>query len=490
MIQRQFVKVIFPFLYNQTAENKLETITVTSKKGKEKQLFKKVGFDNLELRKGLADLFSTEKNKSKIVNCYQVEHNSRSEFGLPNRQDEFMDFFCRGSEETAPFKVAITEVKIYLFESGVGFVEAEFNCQCTKTADLISCNYFLSERKTEDNYFVLTLKTGKEEYETVNFTLKKLLGNVLEHVSGVTDFYTGGDWETSVEKGIIYSYVYLDEKPANFDEILFNLRTNFKGSYKFPQDAMTLRENPFVLQQFDNSYWAASYNGAVNVSIQTDDNLTNNFFINDFVQKLHNEYYVLFLAVLHQRFVIMKLMWEMGELDRLDSDYAGMMMQLEEARRYQKVTADLRFRDFFKLPSYIQHVNDYYDLLYRTFCIDELYKDFMQDLNNVEQICSMYVDKIQKHEEQKKRRKAAWVECIVSFIAAMMSAVPLLNDAWAVQDRICGTTGAEFMWPVIVVTVFWGITFIGAIINAVRRGKEGRDIGKELKKEKSGSIDK
>ena len=253
---------------------------------------------------------------------------------------------------------------------------------------------------------------------------------------------------------------------------------------------MSLKENPFVLQQFDNSYWAASYNGAVNVSIQTEDATTNGFFEQDFVHKMCNEYYILFLAVLHQRFAIMKLMWEMGELDRLDTDYANMKIQLEEARRYQKETADLRFRDFFKLPSYIQHVNDYYDLLYRTFCIDELYEDFCQDLNNVEQICGMYVEKIQKYDEQKKRCRTAWIECIVSFIAAMISSVPLLNDAWAVQERICQTTGAEFRWPVIVVAAFWGITFIGAIINAVRRGKEGRDIGKELKKAKSGSIDK
>ena len=490
MIQKQFVKVIFPFLYNQTEEMKLETISVTSKKGKEKYLFNKIGFDNLELRKGLPDLFSSADNKSKIVNCYQMEPNSRMEFGLPNRSDEYMDFCCRGQAEETPYKIAITEVKIYLFESGVGFVEAECVGKSTEISDLITSNYFLSERKTDDNYFSLKIKHGKEESEIVNFTLKKLLGNVLNYVPGVTDFYTGGNWDASGEKGILYSYVYLDEKSVNFANELFNMRMNYKASYKFPQDAMSLKENPFVLQQFDNSYWAASYNGAVNVSIQTEDATTNGFFEQDFVHKMCNEYYILFLAVLHQRFAIMKLMWEMGELDRLDTDYANMKIQLEEARRYQKETADLRFRDFFKLPSYIQHVNDYYDLLYRTFCIDELYEDFCQDLNNVEQICGMYVEKIQKYDEQKKRCRTAWIECIVSFIAAMISSVPLLNDAWAVQERICQTTGAEFRWPVIVVAAFWGITFIGAIINAVRRGKEGRDIGKELKKAKSGSIDK
>ena len=155
MIQKQFVKVIFPFLYNQTEEMKLETISVTSKKGKEKYLFNKIGFDNLELRKGLPDLFSSADNKSKIVNCYQMEPNSRMEFGLPNRSDEYMDFCCRGQAEETPYKIAITEVKIYLFESGVGFVEAECVGKSTEISDLITSNYFLSERKTDDNYFSL-----------------------------------------------------------------------------------------------------------------------------------------------------------------------------------------------------------------------------------------------------------------------------------------------------------------------------------------------
>ena len=351
MISKHFVKVLFPFRYEREGCNKLEDVTVKNDKGNDKRLFVHFGFDAIDLRKGVKELFSKAENMSKIVDCYRVDYDARACIDLPRRKEEFLSFYTRERKDKDPYAVSIGEICLYLFESGVGFVEMECGFESSSVSDYISCNYFLAEVKSGANYFITQKRVWnadekKEEKTEIQFTVKTLLKKVLDKVPGVKDFYSDDEWEKQHEKGMIYSYLYLEEKTEDFGRIIHNIRNNYKESYKVVQGHGSFDKDPNIRQQFENSYWVTSYNGTINVSHKTDSENTNHFFEKDFFGKMHNEYYVLFLAVLHQRFVLLKSMTEMIEISKLDLDYDDMKQQLVEIRDYKLQVSKLECRAF------------------------------------------------------------------------------------------------------------------------------------------------
>lgn len=477
MVVKHFVKVIFPFQYNQKEEFDLDEIHCSLNGEKTYKVFQKIGFESVELRRGLSDLFTKEEHKSRIMTAYRVDKIVRGYFDLPQKPTGTIEFYSRAKERTIPYCVELSDMSLYLFESGVGFVEVELRSKSNDLTEQISCNYFLSEIGNEKNYFVVSKKVWKEETKTTEivkkrFTLKQLLNQMLEYIPGVTDLYSGKKWEKVYKKGIVYSYILMDKKPENFEEVLFNIRQNYKESYKAPKKYNCLQDDPAVLQQFENSYWVSSYNGATNISIKTEDVVTNNFFENDFYGKMHNVYWVLFLAVLHQRYLILKLMWEMGELDCLDFEVSTMKEQLMKAISYKNEVACLQFRDFFKFPSDIQHINDYYKLLYRTFSIEELYRILSNDLNSIEEICKVYVLKINKHEELKKQKRKAIVKAVSTIFTAMLGAITVLNDSWLLLEKAYGIQKGSFSIAVILVTIMLAFPSVVGVIEAIGNVKQ------------------
>jgi len=485
---KHFVKVIFPFLYDKKSAAGVGEVIVSTKKGIQYKLFQSIGFEHIELRKGLTDLFSSEENKSKIMYGYRIDKNMREQVGLPKKVTESISFFCRAKECSEPYEVEIVDVVLYLFESEIGFVEVEFKHHTDEMEKIISCNYFLSEIGDSKNYFVIEQKNWCEESQRIEIqekrvTLAELLKRVLDHIPGVVDFYSGLPWERVYKKGITYSYVLLSERAENFDELLFRLRLNYKESYKAP--VSDIKTEPLLLQQFENSYWVSSYNGAANVSIKIDDPVTNSFFENDFYIKMKNEYFILFLAVLHQRYTILKLMWKMGELDRMDLDYKAMKEQLIGVRKYQAEAASLKFRDFFRFPSYIQHINTYYEYLYKTLCVEEMYINLTQELSNIEEICAVYVKRISQFEAIRRKIRKAIVKTITTLIGAGIGVITLLNESWLILETTCGIPTGTFTVPVLLVTT---ILAVPSVIGVMEAFGNVRELIKEKKESESEMI--
>lgn len=488
MICKQFVKVLFPFRF-ETEENKaLENVVFVNEKGKEKHLFVRIGFEGANLRKGVQGLFSATENMSKIVDCYRLDFDARAHVGLPRRKEEFLEFHTRENKDGKPYSVAIKEIGLSLFESGVGFVEMECGFESVSVPDYISCNYFLAEIKSGVNCFVTqnrvwNAEEKKEEKTEIRFTVKELLQKVLEPISGVKDFYSENEWGNTQEKGIIYSYLYLEEKADDFERWIHNIRNNYKESYKVLQRYKSLEEDPNVRQQFENSYWVTSYNGTINVSHKTDDDATNLFFEKDFFSKMHHTYYILFLAVLHQRFALLKAMTETVEISNLNLGYDDMKRQLIKIRDYRLQVHKLKCRGFFEKPSYVQHVNDYYELMEASYCVDELYSDLSTRLEEIEQICDVYVERIRSHEERLSKRRNAKVEIFVSVFGTIVGLVTVLNEAWELLEKMFGIQKGTLSVPVLFLTFLLWIPSVMVCINVANKVKEIKEIKEEIERE-------
>lgn len=485
LVVKQFTKFLFPFRYSRK-ETKLNDIVVRNDKGKELPLFLPFSPKSESLRKGLDDLLSIDGGSAKIADCYELNYNCRALFGLPQRATDSLSFRSRPAENPL-YAITVESVKLYLFESEVGFAEIEARYLTDKIEDCAECNYFLSETKSDRNILFFDSKINKDKSEKHSFTFKQLLQKTLSYVGGVYDIRKDEFPEFSEDKATIYSYMLTDSRPENLENVLFTLRRNYKGSYKFPNDKAIDTETR-IKQQFDNSYWTTSVNGAVNLSFLTDDNTTNNFFETNFYSKLHDTYYTLFLHTIHQRFALMKYIGDMGMLDTLENNYIIMKKELKAAEDYYAKAANLKFRAFFRLPSNIEHVNDYFNLLQRTFNIRELKMSFDADLESLTNICKTYVKRIKQRDEKLISRRKKKVEIFVSLLGTLVAVITLLNSYWELLEKLLGNT-----------INFWSIhivVFIGAllvplstvIVDVVYNVKDIKKMTKDLNNEVADNL--
>ena len=445
-IVKQFTKIILPFQFNK---HKVfpEQVFFKNKKGEAVCAFERFSQHSDSLREGLSLLLDQNGGTSKIADCYKLNVNCRKEFSLPPRKKEYLDFISR-QVESASKKVAIDELKLYFFESQVGFVEIEFEYESDSLNDYMDLNYFICEAKSDRNRFVYHEKVWDPESNTSTvhdheFTLmnllEKIFAKICEDENGITFLY-------KKTKPILYSYVLLDEKPEQINELIQHLNKNYKESYQFDDSCTKIK----TLHSFENSYWTSSLNGATNLSFLCGNSFTDEFFENNFYSKVKDTYFFLFLNVLHQRYSIMRIMGEMGHLDRLSNDYIVMEEQLRLARRLEAEAINIKFRAFFKCPSGIDHINSYYDLLCDAFQVGAFYDNFSNDIKNLQNICQKYVDRIKQRDERFKQRKAAQIEIFVAIFGVVVAEVTLFNNSWSLIEKVMGHTVSFLSAPIFI----------------------------------------
>ena len=160
-IIKQFTKFIFPFHF-VPSQISPESAQSVSKKGAILNVWEPYTQSCESLREGLELLLDKDSGATKIADCYQLNINCRRAFDLPARKTDRLEFHARqaGSE---PLKVSLPEVKVYFFESRVGFVELEFVYESDSLDDYLNLNYFICEAKSDKNYFVAEEKVWDEE---------------------------------------------------------------------------------------------------------------------------------------------------------------------------------------------------------------------------------------------------------------------------------------------------------------------------------------
>lgn len=483
-IVKQFTKFIFPFQFDKEQVIP-QTAQIQNKKGVFFNVFEQFTQHTESLREGLELLLSERGGKSKIGECYKLSINCRKEFSLPPRKEELLSFVYRQSGGDAA-KVAITEVKFYFFESQIGFAEIECAYESDDIDEYIALNYFIGEVKSDKNEFIYHEKVWNEEtrqsmVEDRKFLmldlLKKLAAKASKKENAIEFINENG-------KPMVYSYLLVDEKPTDLPVLLQHLAKNYKHSYKFEASCAKTQQ----LHPFKNSYWTSSLNGAINLSHLTEDEITDHFFADDFYIKAKNTYYFLFLTILHQRYAINKVMGKMGKLDSLSNDYYVMENQLKEARRCEAEAINLKFRAFFKCPSFVEHINEYYNMLYQTFEVGAMYDNFSTDITSLQNICSTYVQRIKAREEKFKKRKDAKVEIFVSIFGAIVAEVTLFNNSWAVVEKVLGRSIAFWSPGILILLGTLVSPLITIFINVAKKRTEIKQLTEQIEAEEKDNL--
>lgn len=480
-VVNQFTKIIFPFRYEKKTVMP-SLATVKNKSGDSVPLFEATSIGATNLRSGLDLLLDKNGGSANICECYRLDPNRRKHFDLPPHITEAIPFEPR--QEKRAFNVAITDVRIFLFESLVGAVEVEFAYPDCTIDDFVILNYYLAEAKSKANVFTYTpedwdpvaKKKVKKEDEKKTFTIADIL-------SKISDCVCVGDNKLEYTyydaKPLAYSHLLLPERPLDFDSLIYHASKNYNDSYKYADNSGTKVYTPF-----ENSVWGATMNGAVNISCITGDPKTDAFFSDEFIPKLHSTYYYLFINAVHQRLLLERIMANMGELDYLGKNYERMKEQLKAAKACNEEAARLKFRAFFDLPSTIDHVNSYYDNVREAFGITRLCENFDRDISNLSAICNSYVDRIKERDKKISDIRKAKAEIFVSVFGTVVGEVALLNSSWELLEKLLGREVGLFSVQMIAVLGALVVPIVTVIVNTFYQIKAIKKMEREVADER------
>ena len=178
----------------------------------------------------------------------------------------------------------------------------------------------------------------------------------------------------------------------------------------------------------------------------------------------------------------------MGKLDSLSNDYYVMENQLKEARRCEAEAINLKFRAFFKCPSFVEHVNEYYNMLYQTFEVGALYDSFSTDITSLQNICNAYVERIKAREAKFKKRKDAKVEIFVSIFGAIVAEVTLFNNSWSVVEKVLGHSIAFWSPGILILLGTLVSPLITIFINVAKKRAEIKQLTEQINAETEANL--
>lgn len=487
LIENKFTKFVFPFRYEKGQLD--PKLPKCQGKNGDRDVFEAISMRSEELRDGLDDMLSTNGGSAKISDCYRLDVNSRSYFNLPNRKTDYLELHSRQAKDNKTYRVAISDIYVYLFESGVGVLDIECAYESNSTEDYINLNYFISEVKSEKNYFVsIREKFNQETREKTQIEHKFTVKEFVDTVIG--SMLIDRDCEHSVKffdiKPIIYSYVLLDEHPEDLDVFLKHAAKNFKDSYQLSETSDPVnRYDPF-----SNSCWGITMKGVVNISYLTDNEGTNDFFRTAFFEKTKRTYYTLFLHVIHQKYAIMLMLSRMGQLDRLSMNYEVMKQELLQSQKCRSEAYNLIFRAFFQVPSEQEHVNKFYESIYKSFRVNDLLANFKSDIANLESICNTYVKRIKARKDKIKEKRSALTEIFVAIFGTAVAEITLLNSSWDLIEKLYGRSVGVYSIAVIALLATMILPVVTITVDVIKRIKDIRKINQDLAEEvKNGLIE-
>lgn len=390
-IVKAFSKIIIPIKHNKNF-NELESII--EKKQKKFFVWEKFNFSITHVLENLENKISHSKHS--IAQSYVLNSNIRDCFSLPKNVNGRIDIVKR---DNATSQFYIPSVYLHIFETGIGFIE--FQCEALKMEDndFLALNYFITELKSNKNKLQFTKNISRDEKETIVTSIKEIISLLIETIEGAA-FFSENSYNPHDYKPVLFSYVLLPDKPNNIPELLYLGSNIYKSSYKYNKSKQD------YYQPFDNSYWGSSFQGAINISYLTNDNTTNDFFLNTFPGSLKNHYFFLFLLALNQKFTMLKHTGDINKLMFYDLENADQLLQLKKEIDIT-INKISRFntRSYFCNVSFITQINQFYGLIQNKFLIDNLYRELNSKVENLKLLSDRYYNQyeISLHKQNEKR---------------------------------------------------------------------------------------
>ncbi len=425
---------------------------------------------------------------------YILKEHAREKYNLPVNASHKLYLITKKGEYI--FKV--NKVSLFLFETRTGFLTFEVIHTNKNLDQIVGANYYIkhlhhlyqSQLLNQKEYYLSSqgLVDESVESEESRRTMSSITMKILEPI-GVERYFSSEN--NQPESALVYNSLMLldtfevtENKEKLLGEYLFKLRRSFKESYKPAPSELMLKDNPQIIQLFENSFWGVSLEGLTNVVHLTNDQVTNEFFNGNYQSNLSQSYFYIYMIALHQRFALLALNSRAQDIPKNEQLSAG---DFEEIQKLRKEINFFILRSFFKHVSSITHQQALYERIEKCLQIEELKGDLhleLEALSSVAELQQYYRLKEQENEmrklreqEDQQKEKHADTFLIWSTVFVVFSAI---TGTWSViadlfrksTEPLFHYSAAKAMLIVSIVLILGGI---GAFVSVKRKWKPSRD---------------
>ncbi|MDQ0416199.1 hypothetical protein J2Z48_000363 [Croceifilum oryzae] len=411
-VERQITKMMIPFAYNAPYRELTKDLEEEVGRETDGKVWRVKNISGKRLFHHIDRLIQSDPSGNQSIGSrFVLTQNGCTEYDLPNK-NQIISFGHKDYE----YELYIREVSLILFETQIGFVT--FSIAYPKgqdLSDLIQHNYYVKQFLQSSERLVRKLR--KNNQYPVQCNLGRCMHQIFKQVQITTLFESRYG---STKNVLVYNAITLEEmdQPSDHREFmksLYLLSRTYHEVHNPPR--IELHEDEETMRIFQNSYWRVSVEGIAHVCHLTNNKDSNEFLLGENQQNLNSNYFYMYVLTLHQFY---SLQYFSILASHLPHQLDGQEKQaFVEVRELKKRMVFFTLRCSFKQISRITHIARLYEMVRRSYRIEELMDELHLELDAMTTMLEM--------EESKRRLKLEQMVLIFSFFYIMIST---LADGW------------------------------------------------------------
>ena len=395
--EKSFVHFVYPFLF-KSEEFDARVAAVDSAQWSERErpleIWQETPFPEEDFLSYVALYLNPPTGTAPTARLWAMDSNAlQSPLGLGSS----VEWALRARNRSIPFR--LEGVELALFRIGVGFLTVRARPLSDQLSDWLDFLHFFRFIKGQRQVSVkaqrrtgLDPKTRQPQFQPF---FPEPAGGIMQHVDGQGLFgevrnallHTGAlrheaqPWwhEVFVPGQLIpFAVLYIDGLPEEEVPHLFYRVRNFFHSEQVihPTTKDLLHDHPALLPYADNQWFFFSLDGGGFVAC---DAPNTDFFHNVLPSHLRDQYFLLFLLTMHQRFVLMSLSQEVSE-HWLGGD------EVERTRSFELIRdrlLEFTARGYFAQVMQQEHHHQVYRKWQEVFQLERLYQEVSDEVREM-----------------------------------------------------------------------------------------------------------
>lgn len=240
------------------------------------------------------------------------------------------------------------------------------------------------------------------------------------------------------DKAVLFSYAAFNEGKVgvgfDFSTPTYYLTKGYKLSYTTPENVREQMRYPFR-----NVCFYAAQEGAGYCAVYNEKNYSN--FLGNMYDKVMNDYFLMYILLLHQKYTIVKFRDEIGaNLSAVAAEYSERVIRSSEAEKAFLANEELLDEMVTKLTvfvtknihtsvSHIHHQNDFYSYVSEQLEIQKECTNLSQGLQVLQDNLRSKRTKYEADKEGKRDRQ-------ISSMLAMISVVAFVSTLFSIEDFV------------------------------------------------------
>lgn len=394
--QASFIRFVYPFLFDgSTLSERKQSIERSEWKGNEQErkfrVWRLVRFPKDDLLAHVERYLNPPEGKPPTALLWQMDGNAfQSPSGLGSSASWKMTV---GNRRQIDFQ--LTNVQIALFRIGVGFLTIETNLNSDSVDDWLDfLHYFRFAGGQRSVQLKAQRRTGKDQFEPY---FPPPAGGTEKHPEGVGTFMEilsavmqtakltkeSERWwrEVFIPNQLIpFAVLYVDDQNATEEQIaklLYRVRNFFPSSREIAPSKEDLNlDNPSLLPYADKMWFVFAQEGSAFVAFNAP---PTDFFRRELPAHLRNQYFLLFLLTLHQKFALMNLSQEVSEHWLT----GNLKERTQTFERIRNDLLDFTARGYFAQVMQRDHHHRVYRKWQETFQLEQLYREVSDEVREM-----------------------------------------------------------------------------------------------------------